>query len=112
MIFGLQLIGILFALVMLYLTFLYYKRHQYDKRGLVVWTIIWLGFLGMVVVPQTVYGVMEALSIQRTVDFFVIGGFLVFSVILFHLYVITKDNQRKLEDIVRKIAINGGKKKK
>ncbi|MFQ5475054.1 MAG: DUF2304 family protein [Candidatus Nanoarchaeia archaeon] len=111
MIVGMQLIGILFALVMLYLTFLYYKRGQYDMRGLVVWSLIWLGFLTLVLVPHTVYGIMEMLEIQRTVDFFVIGGFLVFSVILFHLYVITKDTQKKVEELVRTIAIKKAKRK-
>ena len=109
MIFGLQIIGILFALIMIYFTFLYYKREQYDKRGFIVWLIIWLGFMVMVAIPQTIYGVMETLSIKRTVDFFVIGGFLVFSVILFRMYVITKQTQKKVEFLVREVAIKGAK---
>ncbi|MBT3405549.1 DUF2304 domain-containing protein [Candidatus Woesearchaeota archaeon] len=109
MIFGLQFIGILFALVMIYFTFLYYKREQYDKRGFIVWLIIWVGFMIMVTIPQTIYGVMEALQIKRTVDFFVIGGFLIFSVILFRMYIITKQTQKKVEDLVRDVAIKGVK---
>jgi hypothetical protein len=109
MIFGLQLIGILFALIMIYFTFLYYKREQYDKRGFIVWLIIWLGFMIMVTIPQTIYGVMEALQIKRTVDFFVIGGFLIFSVLLFRMYVITKQTQKKVEDLVREFAMKGVK---
>ena len=109
MILGVQLIGILFALIMIYFTFLYFKRKQYGTRGFVVWLIIWLGFLVLVTFPQSVYGIMEALHIERTVDFFVIGGFLVFSVILFHLYILTKEMQHKLEELVRNIAIRGVK---
>jgi len=63
-------------------------------------------------IPETIYGVMEVLQIQRTVDFFVIGGFLIFSVVLFHLYIITKENQKKVEELVRKIAIEGTKHEK
>ncbi|MCB9362518.1 DUF2304 domain-containing protein [Candidatus Woesearchaeota archaeon] len=110
MILGIQLLGLLFAFMMLYLTYLYYKREQYELRGLIVWSLIWIGFGILVMFPASVYGVMEVLNIQRTVDFFVIGGFLVFSTILFYLYIITKETQRKVESLVRQIAIEKKKK--
>ncbi len=59
----------------------------------------------MVMFPETMYSIMETLSIQRTVDFFVIGGFLFFSVIIFYLYIIVKQTQKKVEMIVRKVAL-------
>ncbi len=105
MILGVQILGILFAIVMMYFTYLYYKREHYDRRGLVVWMGIWLGFVVLVMFPETVYGIMETLAIERTVDFFVIGGFFVFSVIIFHLYVTVKETQKKVEKLVRKIAM-------
>ena len=104
MMFGVQIIGLLFGLVMIYLTFLYYKRANYDKRGLIFWFLIWIGFIFLAVFPQTVYGVMELLRIERTADFFYVSGFLLFSVVLFYVYNITKKNQKQLESVVRKIA--------
>ncbi|MFC1723638.1 DUF2304 domain-containing protein [Nanoarchaeota archaeon] len=101
---GVRIIGLMFGFVMIYLTFLYYKRANYDKKGLIAWFVIWLGFLVILVLPQSVYGVMEVLQIERTADFFYISGFLFFSVILFHVYVLTKSNQKQLEVLVRKIA--------
>ena len=105
MLISLQIIGMLFGLIMIYFTFLYFRRQEYDKRGFIIWFLIWIGFIIMAAFPQSVYGIMEALEIKRTVDFFVIGGFLVFSVIIFHLYVITKKNQKQVEKLVRKIAL-------
>lgn len=104
MLFGIQILGILFGLVMMYFTFLYYKRANYDRRGLVFWFVIWAGFIILAAFPSTVYGVMELLEIERTSDFFYISGFLLFSVVLFYLYNITKKNQKQVEAIVRKIA--------
>ena len=92
MIFGVQILILLFGLVMIYFTFLYYKRANYEKFGLVFWMLIWIGFIFLGMFPQTVYGVMEALSIERTADFFYAGGILLFSVVLFYLYNITKKN--------------------
>jgi hypothetical protein len=111
MIMGLQIMGILFALIMIYFTYLYYKRQHYNLRGLIVWMGIWCGFAVMIVFPESIYGIMQTLKIERTVDFFVIGGFFVFSIILFHLYIITKDMQKKMENLVRKIAIMNKKEK-
>ena len=106
MIYGVQLLGILFALIMLYFTFLYYKRESYGRKGLILWMLVWLFFLVMVMFPQTIYGIMETLQIQRTVDFFVIGGFLFFSLIIFHLYISVKSVQKDVEVIVREIALS------
>lgn len=111
MIYGLQIVGILFALIMLYLTFLYYKRNSYGSRSFFIWFCVWLFFLLMVMFPETIYGIMETLSIQRTVDFFVIGGFLFFSVMIFHLYVVVKQTQKKVETVVRRVALENKAKK-
>ena len=79
MLFGVQILILLFGLVMIYLTFLYYKRANYDKAGLIVWFLIWLGFIFLGMFPKTVYGVMEVLAIDRTADFFYAGGMVFFS---------------------------------
>ena len=111
MILGVQLLGIIFVLVMIYLTFLYYKRSHYSAASLSLWMAVWLGALLLVLFPETLYGIMETLQIKRTVDFFVIGGFMFFTVLIFYLYDAVKQMQRKMEKLVRKIAIEGNKKK-
>lgn len=112
MIFGVQIIGLLFGLVMVYFTFLYYKRANYDKTGLVFWFAVWLGFIVLVMFPQIIYGVMGVLQIERTADFFYVSGFLFFSVVLFHVYNTTKKNQKQLELLVRNLAFKQARKKK
>jgi len=106
---GIQIIGFLFGLVMLYLTFLYYKRGDYESRSFVVWVCVWLFFLIMIMLPKTIYGLMETLKIERTADFFVVGGFLFFSLVIFYLFVTLKSMQKKIEKIVRVIAMKGKK---
>jgi hypothetical protein len=110
MLFGVQIIGLLFGLVMIYFTFLYYKRANYDKTGLVFWFLVWIGFIILAIFPQIVYGVMGVLKIERTADFFYVSGFLLFSVILFYIYNLTKKNQKQIETIVREIAIKRAEK--
>lgn len=105
MIFGVQILGILFGLVMIYFTFLYYKKANYDKVGLAFWFCVWIGFMILVMFPTIVYGVMDALKIERTADFFYVSGFLLFSVVLFYVYNLAKKNQQQLEVLVRTLAI-------
>ena len=109
MIFGIQIVGILFGLIMLYLTFLYYKRKDYNTKAFVVWVLVWVFFLVMVIFPKSIYGLMEVLEIHRTVDFFVIAGFLFFSLIIFYLFITVKSMQKKVEKIVRVVAIKKAK---
>lgn len=109
MIVGIQIIGFLFGLIMLYLTFLHYKRGDYNSRSFVIWVCVWFFFIAMVVFPETVYGLMETLEVERTVDFFVIGGFLFFSLVIFYLFVTVKSIQKKIEKITREVAIKKAK---
>lgn len=103
---GIQLLGILFALVMVYFTFLYYKRGSYGTRAFVFWMVLWGGFLFLASFPRLVYGFMDVLAIERTADFFVIIALLIFSVIIFNLYVRQKQFEEKLEKVVRKVAFD------
>ena len=105
MIAGVQIIGVLFGLFMIYLTFLYYKRKEYNTKAFAIWLFVWIFFLVIVSFPATIYGLMETLKIQRTADFFVLGGFLFFTLIIFYLFVTIEHMQKNVEKIVRKLAI-------
>jgi hypothetical protein len=78
---------------------------------MVLWLIVWLGVLLLISLPQTVYGVMEALQIERTADFIVMAGFTFFSVVIFYMYTMIKRTNQKMEELVRKVAIEKRNKK-
>jgi len=105
MIAGVQIIGFLFGLFMIYLTFLYYKRKEYNTKAFGAWMFVWVFFLLIVAFPTMIYGLMETLKVQRTADFFVMAGFLFFALIIFYLFVSVKHMQKNVEKIVRKLAI-------
>lgn len=105
MLLGLQIIGLLFGVGMLYLTFLHFRRNEYQKADFVLWAAVWLFFIFVVMFPSTMYGLMETLKIERTVDFITIGGGFFFSMIIFRMYVSVKRTKNKVEEVVRKVAI-------
>ena len=106
MVYGIQLLAILFGLIMIYMTFLYFKRGNYGTIPFLFWIAIWLAFLVLAAFPRFVYGVMDALAIQRTADFFVVSALLVYSVVIFKLYVRNKELQAKIEKVVRRVAFD------
>jgi len=108
---GIQLLGIIFALIMIYMAYVYYRRKNYGIRSLIIWLCVWGAALFLVSFPKTFYGVMELLQIERTADFIVLIGFSFFSVIIFYMYTIVKKNNYKIEQLVRQLAIEGLEKK-
>lgn len=102
---GIQLLGVLFGLFMIYLTFLNRKRKDYTSKESLVWIILWTGFIYVALFPNSLdFLVKRTLGLQRPLDFFIIIGFMFMVFISFYTYSIVRKNQKKLEELVRKIA--------
>lgn len=103
---GIQLLGLLFIAMMIYFTYLNYKRHNYGSRSFVSWTIIWIIAGIVVTMPQTLYGLMNYLNIERTYDLFYVGAFTILFIVVFNMYVTIKKTHTKVEKLVRENALN------
>ncbi len=105
MIFGIQLLGILFGVIMIYLTYTSYMRGKFSKEALILWSLVWLGGIFVFSVPHVFYGIMDALRITRTADFFVAGALIFLTTMIFHMYVKVKYVEDKMEQLVRNMAV-------
>lgn len=106
MILGIQIFGVLFGLFMLYLTFLHSKRKEFTIKESSFWIILWVAFILIVLLPNSLdFLIKEVLNISRRLDFFIIIGFMLLTGIIFYTYTIVRKNQKRLEAVVRKIAI-------
>ncbi|MBN1175968.1 DUF2304 domain-containing protein [Candidatus Woesearchaeota archaeon] len=104
MVLGIQILGILFALAMFYLTFHGFKRNQTSKQGLALWGGIWLIVIILSIFPQIISGVGGKLSVTGTIDFLTLIGFAFFLVLMFYLHQKVNKTENKLEKLVRTIA--------
>ena len=102
---GIQILGILFGFFMMYYTFLQYKRKEFTIKEYSFWFVFWAAFVILTLFPQVLDPVLETLNIARTLDFFIIIGFLFLIFVIFYTYTIVRKNQRKLEQIVRNMAL-------
>ena len=105
MILGIQILGLLFGFFMMYYTFLHWKRKEITFKEYGVWQVLWLLFLIVAIFPQILDPIVKSLNLARTMDFFIILGFMFLIGTLFYTYTIVRKNQNKVEEIVRKIAI-------
>ena len=110
MILGVQLLGVLFGLFMIYLTFLYRKRKELDQKESAVWFIMWAIFIAISLFPGILSPIVRSLSFARTMDMLVIMGFMVVIGIGFYNYHVLRNTQKKVEEIVRKVALKGKEK--
>jgi hypothetical protein len=106
MITGIQILGILFGLFMIYLTYIYQKRRELSAKEGLFWSALWVAFVLISVVPSALnFLVKDVLSMSRPLDFLIIVGFMFLIGVTFYNYRSLKRSERRLEEIVRKIAI-------
>ena len=112
MVLGIQIVGVLFGLFMLYLTFLHQKRKEFTSTEGLFWSVLWLGFIFISVLPKSLdIIVKDVLQIGRTLDFFIITGILFVVGVVFHSYSQIRKQQAKVERLVRELAFEKQKKK-
>ena len=111
MLLGIQILGVLFGLFMAYITFLHMKRNEFTSKESIFWIAVWAAFIIVTILPGSLdFIVKDILNISRTMDFFIISGFMFLIGITFYNYTLLRKNQKKVEEVVRKVAIEKAKK--
>ena len=105
MLLGVQIIGVLFGLIMLYITFLHNKRKEFEVSEFLFWTIMWVVFIYITLFPHSLNFAVDSLNFVRTFDFLVVIGFLFVICLGVYNYYISRNNRKRLEPIVRKVAL-------
>ena len=104
MLLGIQLVGLLFGLLMLYMTFVFSKKGDFTSREWVVWSGMWVSFLALVIFPNMLNPFVGKLELVRKMDLFISMGIMSFAAIIFYTYSVMRSNQKKLEDVTREVA--------
>ncbi|MCK5282712.1 MAG: DUF2304 family protein [Nanoarchaeota archaeon] len=101
---GIQILGLFFGLFMIYYSFLHFKRKEFTLKEFTFWLLLWVIFIYVAFFPGSLDFIVKTLKLGRTMDLFIIGGFMLMIWMFFYTYLLVRGNQRKLEHIVRKIA--------
>lgn len=102
---GIQIVAIIFALWMIYFSFLHYRRKEFTLKELILWMILWVGLIVIVIFPASVNFILKTFSITRTFDLVVIIAIVVAIGVTFRNYVIIRRLEKRIEDFVRKESL-------
>ncbi len=105
MILGIQMVGILFGLLMLYFAFIHFKRKEMKNFEFSIWFIVWIFFVFLTIFPNSLDFIATTLNLVRTMDFLTVMGFLFLIGLTYHNYFVTKKNEKNIEKIVREISL-------
>ena len=105
MIIGLQIVAILFSLSMVYFAALNYKRGELNGGEIAGWMGIWLFTIIVVIFPELLRTFAKTFLFARVFDMMVVGAFILVILMASSAYMRTKRNEKKLEDLVRKLSL-------
>jgi hypothetical protein len=106
---GVQIVSVLFAVFMLYVAFLHWKRKDLGNTEYMFWFILWCGFIAVTLFPNSLQNLTNLLFFARVMDLLMIGAFMVLAYIGFNNYISNKKMEKKIENLTRKDAIKNYK---
>lgn len=104
MILGLQFIGLVFALIMIYFAYLHYRRGELNGLEILFWLIAWVGAIFIAIFPEVFRNFSRTIAITRAFDLAMVGAFILVIPAVYLSYVRTKRIEKKLEELIREDA--------
>ena len=107
---GLQLVVVVFAVLMVYLTYISYRKKQFSQKDFWFWALVWVLAIFAVFFPESLTRLMQSMQLGRVMDLLFIASFLLLFALVFFLYKTVRENQKKVEKVVEKVALKESKK--
>lgn len=101
-----QVIAVLFALFMLYIVSIHKKKSALSYFEVLFWYCTWIAFILIAIFPELLLGIADTLRFARVFDLLTVIAFMIISVLVITNYFLQKENARKIEEYIRKIAIS------
>lgn len=101
----LQAVSVIFGLFMLYVVRIHRRKEHISAFEYGIWMGLWLIFIFLAIFPETVQGLTQRLSIARVFDLLVVVALMILVYLTFQNRISFKRLEKKLENIVRKNAI-------
>jgi len=108
---GLQFVGIIFSVVMIYFSMLYYKRKEFSKTEFQLWVLFWVVSIGVIIFHKYLNFIALTFTLHGVLEFLIIGSIFVLYGVVFLMYHKITKTQRSIDIIVRKVAVSQASKK-
>jgi len=100
-----ELIPITFLLIMIYLTYISYRRNQIQKYGLIFWIFFWILGIFLVIFHTYFNPFLSIINVTRVFDLYTMFGFIAMLFIVFYLFRSMNRIEKKLETLTRALAL-------
>lgn len=110
MITGIQIIGAIYAIAMIYLSYTKFKKQEFLGHELIAWSAFWSIFGLITIFPESLNFLSSKLNTSRPLDLVIIIGFLFLLAVLFHMFCEHKKMNARLEKLVQRLALQDEKK--
>jgi hypothetical protein len=94
---------------MLYVVTIHKRKAALSFTEVSFWYSTWIFFIIIAVFPNLLLGISGALKFARVFDLLVVVAFMILSVVLISSYLQQKELRTKLEQIIRKQALDDQK---
>ena len=110
---GIQIIGIILAVGIIYQAWELYKRKRFKRRDLGIWTGVGVLLFVFAVLPGQLTNMLSLFTnVGRGTDAILIVGLLGAYALAFQAYIRIQETNRTITDLVRKVALELEKVKK
>lgn len=100
-----QVIGVLVGLAFIYLDYVKFKRKEFDTIDFSIWFGIGFFMILAAIFPHYINSFIGEIGFLRALDMFTIIGFIIVLWVLFIIYGKVKETNKKVEEFVRKEAL-------
>ena len=112
MIIGLQITGAIFSLLMIYLSIVHYKKGSLNSLEIAVWLSVWILVILAVIFPDIIRTYSMSFAASRVLDLLIAGGFILTISMVTSAYIRVNKLEKRIEDLIRKLALKDSEKKK
>jgi len=102
---GVQLILLAFALFMVYVLYLHWRKKNISNKMFGAWSLIWLVFIFFSLFPNLLQPLINDLFIVRVMDLGMIVAFMVLAYVTVENNIKISKTEKKIEKLVRRLAI-------
>ncbi|MDP3888615.1 MAG: DUF2304 domain-containing protein [bacterium] len=108
---GVQILALLFAVFMVYVAFLHWKRKDINSLEVIFWSLLWLVFIVVTLFPKILQSATQLLFIARVMDLVMLTAFMILAFLGFQNHVANRKMEKRIEEFIRKEALGQLEKK-
>ncbi|MBP9868941.1 DUF2304 domain-containing protein [Patescibacteria group bacterium] len=100
-----QFVLIIVLLAALVITWRRATQQVISRREALAWSVLWIGASVVILLPQTTTIVANLFGVGRGADFILYASVVLIFILIFRIFIMLEQMERKLTDLVRREAL-------